>query len=56
MEWILPSVRTPKPYVRVWLVTDAGVQTTGYISSNGSWVFLCKRVAATNPTVARWRE
>ncbi|HBX6372391.1 TPA: 50S ribosomal protein L13 [Klebsiella variicola] len=56
MNWISVTVRHPRSFVRVWVMTDAGKQTTAYIKSNGEWFFNCPRIQATGAKVLRWRE
>ncbi|CZW48595.1 gp12 [Enterobacter hormaechei] len=46
----------PKPLTRVWVETDTGRETTGYVKSNGEWYLLCRKVAAENPEVIRWED
>ena len=56
MSWVSVNDRFPKPFTRVWLMTDSGKQTTGYIKPNGEWVISCARIAAEQPKIIRWRE
>lgn len=46
----------PKSLTRVWVETDTGRETTGYVKSNGEWVINCLRIRATGAKVLRWRE
>lgn len=56
MAWISVSVRLPRSFVRVWVMTDTGRETTGYVKSNGEWFINCERIRATGAQVLRWRE
>lgn len=46
----------PKPFSRVWVRTDTGRETTGYVNSSGEWVINCKRIRDSGAKVERWRE
>lgn len=46
----------PKPLARVWVVTDTGRETTGYVKSDGEWFINCPRIRATGAKVLRWKE
>ena len=46
----------PKPLVRVWVQTDTGRETTGYVKSDGEWYINCPRIRATGAKVLRWKE
>ncbi len=46
----------PKPLTRVWVLTDTGRETTGYVKSDGEWFINCPRIRATGAKVLRWRE
>ncbi|WP_314140098.1 hypothetical protein [Buttiauxella noackiae] len=46
----------PRSFTRVWVMTDTGRETTGYLKSNGEWVINCVTIRATGANVERWRE
>lgn len=46
----------PRSFTRVWVMTDTGRETTGYVNSSGDWVINCPRIAAEKPTVIAWRD
>lgn len=46
----------PKSFTRVWVMTDTGRETTGYVNSVGEWVINCKRIRDSGAKVERWRE
>lgn len=46
----------PRAFTRVWVMTDTGRETTGYIKGNGEWFIFCRAVAAGKPEVIRWEE
>lgn len=54
--WIDAAECFPEPFVRVWVKTDTGRQTTAYIKSNGEWFINCERIRATGVQVVRWRH
>lgn len=56
MTWTPVSVRLPRSFTRVWVLTDTGRETTGYVKSNGEWFINCERIRATGAMVLRWRE
>ncbi|SAB94561.1 gp12 [Enterobacter hormaechei] len=56
MTWTPVSVRLPRPFVRVWVMTDTGRETTGYVKSDGEWFINCPRIRATGAKVLRWKE
>lgn len=56
MSWISVSVRLPRSFTRVWVLTDTGRETTGYVKSDGEWFINCPRIRATGAVVLRWRE
>lgn len=56
MTWTPVSARLPRPFVRVWVLTDTGRETTGYVKSDGEWFINCPRIRATGAVVLRWRE
>ena len=56
MEWISVTVRQPLPFTRVWVMTDTGRETTGYVKSDGEWFINCPRIRATGAKVLRWKE
>ncbi|MEP8483878.1 hypothetical protein ABKV78_01320 [Enterobacter asburiae] len=56
MTWIPVSVRLPRSFTRVWVLTDTGRETTGYVKSDGEWFINCPRIRATGAVVLRWRE
>ncbi|EFC5369463.1 50S ribosomal protein L13 [Escherichia coli] len=41
---------------RVWVITDTGRETTGYVKSDGEWFINCPRIRATGAKVLRWKE
>lgn len=56
MTWTSVSVRLPRSFTRVWVLTDTGRETTGYVKSNGEWFINCERIRATGAKVLRWKE
>lgn len=56
MTWVSVSVRLPRAFTRVWVMTDTGRETTGYVKSDGEWFINCPRIRATGAVVLRWRE
>jgi hypothetical protein len=44
------------PFTRVWVMTDTGRETTGYVKSDGEWFINCPRIRATGAKVLRWKE
>ncbi|HDX3035666.1 TPA: 50S ribosomal protein L13 [Escherichia coli] len=56
MTWTPVSVRLPRSFNRVWVLTDTGRETTGYVKSDGEWFINCPRIRATGAVVLRWRE
>jgi hypothetical protein len=56
MSWISVSDRLPRPFVRVWVMTDTGRETTGYVKSDSEWFINCPRIRATGAKVLRWKE
>ncbi|HDC4461600.1 TPA: 50S ribosomal protein L13 [Enterobacter asburiae] len=56
MTWTPVSVRLPRPFTRVWVLTDTGRETTGYVKSNGEWFINCERIRATGAQVLCWKE
>ncbi|MBD1404231.1 hypothetical protein N4Q63_08110 [Leclercia adecarboxylata] len=56
MTWTPVSVRLPRSFTRVWVLTDTGRETTGYVKSDGEWFINCPRIRATGAVVLRWRE
>ncbi|AIR71475.1 50S ribosomal protein L13 [Dickeya fangzhongdai] len=56
MSWITVNERLPKPFTRVWVLTDTGRQITGYIKSDGEWFINCPRIRVSGAVVLRWRE
>ncbi|HAS1958728.1 TPA: 50S ribosomal protein L13 [Enterobacter cloacae] len=46
----------PKPLTRVWVETDTGRETTGYVKSDGEWFINCPHIRATGAKVLRWKE
>ena len=46
----------PKPLTRVWVMTDTGRETTGYVKSDDEWHINCARIRATGAKVLRWKE
>lgn len=56
MTWTSVSARLPSSFVLVWVLTDTGRETTGYVKSDGEWFINCPRIRATGAVVLRWRE
>ncbi|HEJ8309861.1 TPA: 50S ribosomal protein L13 [Klebsiella michiganensis] len=56
MKWISVKERHPRSFVRVWVMTDTGKQTTAYVKSDGEWYINCDRIRATGAVVLRWRD
>lgn len=56
MKWISVKERHPRSFIRVWVMTDTGQQTTAYVKSNGEWYIDCDRIRATGAVVLRWRD
>lgn len=56
MTWTPVTVRLPRSFTRVWVLTDTGRETTGYVKSDGEWHINCERIRATGAKVLRWRE
>lgn len=56
MTWISVSVRLPRSFTRVWVMTDTGRETTGYVKSDGEWFINCVTIRATGAVVVSWRE
>ena len=56
MNWKLITESLPKPFARVWVKTDTGRETTGYLKSDGEWVINCVTIRATGAVVVSWRE
>jgi hypothetical protein len=56
MNWIDVNHRIPTPFVRVWVMTDTGRQTTGYVNNAGEWTINCPKVQASGAVVVKWRE
>lgn len=54
--WVPVSERLPKAFSRVWVKTDRGAQTTGYVNDAGEWRINCPRIAADKPIVTSWRK
>lgn len=54
--WKLITESQPKPFVRVWVQTDTGRETTGYVNSSGEWVINCVTIRATGAVVVSWRD
>lgn len=46
----------PRAFIRVWVMTDTGRETTGYVKSDGEWHINCPRIRATGAKVLRWKE
>ncbi len=55
MEWVSSSERKPGMFTRVWVKTDTGRETTGYVNSIGGWIINCPSVRATGAVVVEWR-
>lgn len=56
MEWQPVTASNPKALSRVWVQTDTGRETTGYVKSDGEWFINCPRIRATGAKVLRWKE
>jgi hypothetical protein len=56
MEWQPVTASKPKALSRVWVQTDTGRETTGYVKSDGEWFINCARIRATGAKVLRWKE
>lgn len=56
MEWQPVTTSKPKALSRVWVMTDTGRETTGYVKSDGEWVINCVTIRATGAKVERWKE
>ncbi|HCB0368449.1 TPA: 50S ribosomal protein L13 [Klebsiella pneumoniae] len=56
MAWVSVQQRLPRTFTRVWVITDAGQQTTAYVKSDGVWLINCDRIRATGAVVLRWRD
>lgn len=56
MEWIPVTESLPKSFTRVWIMTDTGRQTTGYVKSDGEWFINCAAIRATGAVVTKWRK
>ena len=56
MNWKPITESLPKPFARVWVKTDTGRETTGYLKSDGEWVINCVTIRATGAVVVSWRE
>lgn len=48
--------KLPAPYLRVWVRTDKGGSTTGYLKESGVWVINCHRLAAAGHVVVGWKQ
>lgn len=48
--------RKPKLFERVWVLTDTGRKTTGYVNSSGDWVINCPSIRASGAKVVRWKD
>ena len=46
----------PRSFTRVWVMTDTGRETTGFVKSDGEWFINCPRIRATGAKVLRWKE
>lgn len=46
----------PRSFTSVWVMTDTGRETTGYVKSDGEWFINCPRIRATGAKVLRWKE
>ena len=56
MKYKSVSESKPNPLTRVWVETDTGRETTGYVKSDGEWFINCPRIRATGAKVLRWKE
>ncbi|GAB50221.1 hypothetical protein EH105704_01_02260 [Atlantibacter hermannii NBRC 105704] len=55
MNWKSVKHGLPRSFVRVWVMTDTGRETTGYVKSDGEWIINCPSVRATGAVVVEWR-
>ncbi|SAG28823.1 hypothetical protein [Enterobacter hormaechei] len=46
----------PRSFTRVWVMTDTGRETTGYVKPDGEWFINCPRIRATGAKVLRWKD
>lgn len=56
MGWVSVKERPPRAFTRVWVMTDTGRQTTGYVKTDGEWFINCAEIRATGAKVLRWKE
>ncbi|ECD2968478.1 50S ribosomal protein L13 [Salmonella enterica subsp. enterica] len=56
MTWKSVRYSLPRAFIRVWVMTDTGRETTGYVKSNGEWFINCPEIRATGAIVLRWRD
>ncbi|CAH5140881.1 hypothetical protein [Klebsiella oxytoca] len=56
MAWVSVQQRLPRTFTRVWVITDTGRETTGYVKSDGEWHINCEKIRATGAKVLRWKE
>ncbi|EGT5208030.1 50S ribosomal protein L13 [Cronobacter sakazakii] len=56
MTWISVKKRLPRSFDRVWVLTDTGRETTGYVKSDGEWFINCPLIRASGAVVLRWKE
>ncbi len=56
MVWTSVTESLPKPFTRVWVMTNSGKQTTAYIRKDGEWFLFCRKIAAEKPVIVKWRE
>ncbi|MCW4988343.1 hypothetical protein [Enterobacter mori] len=56
MVWVSVKERPTRSFTRVWVMTDTGRQTTGYVKTDGEWFINCAAVRATGAKVLRWKE
>ncbi len=46
----------PRSFTRVWVMTDTGRETTGYVKSDGEWHINCEAHPGDRREVLRWKE
>lgn len=56
MTWKPITESLPRPFSRVWVKTDTGRETTGYLKSGGELVINCVTIRATGAVVVSWKE
>lgn len=46
---------TPQPFKRVWVRTDKGASSNGYIRNDGKWIINCQRLVNAGHKVIGWK-